>query len=130
MPRRRFIQSGLMTALGACSPGCTFTHKGNRDASVFSPGHAGKYLVYAWKGTHFEVGRQHGQALKNEIVAEAAPSLTALATAQATTEATVLDWVVSEYEPVYRNPVPSALEEVPGIAQGDGFRICGCSTQR
>ncbi len=118
MHRRRFIAGGLSTAVLACVPGCALTHRETRHAAMPAPGRAGKHLVYTWKGSHFDVGLQHGRALKREIVAEAAPALKTVAEARACSEAKALDWVVAEYEPLYRRLVPSALEEMRGMAKG------------
>jgi isopenicillin-N N-acyltransferase-like protein len=90
-------------------------------AETVPPGRSGEHLVYTWKGSHFDVGRQHGQALKEEIVAEAAPALKTLTGVRKCSEAQALDWMVAEYEPLYRQLVPSALEEVRGMAQGAGL---------
>src|SRR3954470_19506238 len=111
MNRRRFLSSSLTTALLA----------GATRAETVPPGRTAEHLVYTWKGSHFDVGRQHGQALKEEIVAEAAPALKTLTEVRKCSEAQALDWMVAEDEPLYRRLVPSALEEVRGMANGAGL---------
>ena len=107
MPRRRFIAGGLSTALLASG-----------FAQSTPPGRTGEHQVYTWKGSPFEVGRQHGESLRREIVAESASALKALTDTWKCSEAQALDRVVAEYEPLYRRLVPSALEEVRGMAKG------------
>jgi isopenicillin-N N-acyltransferase-like protein len=113
MNRRRFISTaataGALLGRGICR------------AETPAQGRAGEHLVYTWKGSPFDVGRQHGQALKDEITAEAAPALKSLTEFRKCSEAQALDWMVAEYEPLYRKLVPSALEEVRGMAQGAGL---------
>ena len=81
----------------------------------------GPHLVYDLRGSFFEVGLQHGRLLKSEIVEEAGPALKVFSENLGKSEGKALDWIVSRYEPVFMDLVPSAIEEIRGMAEGSGL---------
>jgi isopenicillin-N N-acyltransferase-like protein len=100
LSRRRMLQVGLVAA--APSPA----------------GRKGRHLVYDFEGTAAEVGQRHGEALRKEIIAEAQPSAEALARRKGLPVEDALKRVAAAYEPIFREHVPSAIEEIRGMAEG------------
>jgi isopenicillin-N N-acyltransferase like protein len=83
-------------------------------AAAPADGRRGAHLVYDFRGTPFEVGLQHGKALREEIRAEAQPALERLGDGG--------QKAVSRYEGLYREHMPAVLDEIHGIAEGAGLR--------
>jgi isopenicillin-N N-acyltransferase-like protein len=79
---------------------------------------SGDHHVYRWSGSPYEIGRQHGQALRHEIVQELMPALQSAAGVLGWSEARVLDRHRALYETVFEELVPRAVEEIKGLAQG------------
>jgi isopenicillin-N N-acyltransferase-like protein len=85
---------------------------------VKSPAQSGVHHVYEWSGSAYEIGRQHGEALRAEIIQEFAPALRHVAEVLGWSEARVLDRHRALYEPVFTELVPRAIEEIRGLAHG------------
>jgi isopenicillin-N N-acyltransferase-like protein len=83
-------------------------------AAAPADGSRGAHLVYDFRGTPFEVGLQHGKALREEIRAEAQPAFGRLGDGG--------QMAVSKYEGLYREHMPAVLEEIHGIAEGAGLK--------
>lgn len=90
-------------------------------AAAIPAGERGQHHVYDFRGTPFEIGVQHGKALRAEIVQEAAAALHGLAERRDTSPERALDFVVATHEPLFRDHVPMALDEIRGIARGAGL---------
>lgn len=84
-------------------------------------GQTAPHQVHTWSGTPFEIGVQHGRALRNEIIAEAKGAFAAFAKNRGWSEPRALDFARSEWEPLFEKHVPRAIEEIKGIAEGGGF---------
>jgi len=80
-------------------------------------------LVYRWSGSAREIGRQHGSALAWEIRQELSPSLAHLAQQRSQSEIACARDVWRRYSDVFRQHVPSAIEEIEGIAEGSGLPL-------
>ncbi|MEO7651465.1 MAG: C45 family peptidase [Bryobacteraceae bacterium] len=87
-------------------------------AAIPKDGRTGSQHVYELRGTPFEVGVQHGQALRQEIRAEAQPAAESLARRRKTTVEAKLARVLSQYEGLFREHVPAVLEEIRGLGEG------------
>lgn len=87
-------------------------------AAAVTPGRVGRHFVYDFHGTPAEVGFQHGQALRTEIVTEARRSAESLARRTGKTVEAAVAVVLSRYEGLYRDHMPNVLEEVRGMAEG------------
>ena len=83
-------------------------------AAAPADGRRGAHLVYDFRGTPFEVGVQHGKALRQEIRAEAQRPFERLGDDG--------QKVISKYEGLYREHMPAAIEEIHGIAEGAGLK--------
>lgn len=120
MNRRDFLKA--IAATGAAGgPLCSFISPacGDEPASVpIPPGAQGAHQVYDFKGSPYEIGFQHGKRLREEIIRETKSAVDALARQRATSVGKALDFVVSSYEPLFRDHAPMALEEIRGMAQG------------
>jgi len=77
------------------------------------------HRVYDFAGSPYQIGYQHGRALREEIAAEAAGALAEHA--RGLGEARVVERTVERYRPVFDLYVPSALEEIRGIDDGSGL---------
>lgn len=122
MERRNFLKglAAVGGALHSIPRGMTQSQRETPRVPV-PPGAEAPHLVYDWKGAPFEIGRQHGSALRVEIVREAETALAALAQKLAMPSDRALARVVSIYEPLFRKHTPTALEEIRGIAEGSGL---------
>jgi isopenicillin-N N-acyltransferase-like protein len=106
-----------------------------------SSGRAGIHYFYDFHGSCFDVGFQHGRALRREIRLEVQPSLEAFASRAGISRESALARIVSKYEGLYRERLPALIEEIHGIADGaelsyghaffaavrDGLRTGACS---
>lgn len=81
-------------------------------------GRMGSHQHHEFAGSPFEVGVQHGKALRQEIIQEAQASIQDLVAKFGTSENHALDRMLSRYEGVFREYVPEALDEIQGIAEG------------
>jgi len=79
-------------------------------AAIPSDGRRGEHHVYDFKGTPFEVGRQHGKALAAEIRAEAKGPFERLGDGGKR--------VLARYEGVFQEHFPRVIEEIHGMAEG------------
>jgi isopenicillin-N N-acyltransferase-like protein len=79
---------------------------------------SGAHFVYEWSGSAFEIGRQHGETLRDEIIGEFAPALQSAAGVLGVSEARVLDRHRALYERQFAALLPRAIEEIQGIARG------------
>lgn len=95
--------------------------QGPPEATLAPPGHQGPQFVYTWKGTPYEIGYRHGRTLRDAIVREAGPAVEELARKRRTSAGKALEYLMAKYEPLYREYVPMALEEIRGIAHGSGL---------
>src|ERR1051325_11008990 len=86
-----------------------------------SQGEAGPHQVYHWRGSPFEIGFQHGQRLRNEILREAHGRIEEFARRRNCSESKALQFVRAEWEPLFAQHTPRSLEEIKGIAAGTGF---------
>jgi isopenicillin-N N-acyltransferase-like protein len=84
-------------------------------------GQSAPHQVYTWSGTPFEIGFQHGKALRKEIITEAKGAIEAFARNRRWTETRALDVALSEWEPLFERHTPRAIEEIKGIAEGAKF---------
>jgi len=75
-------------------------------------------VVHRFSGSAYEIGAMHGKVLKREIRAEAGPALRQLCATWKLSQSATLARVVSSYEGVYRELVPTSIEEMKGIAEG------------
>jgi isopenicillin-N N-acyltransferase-like protein len=82
---------------------------------------AARYRLYHWSGSPFEIGRQHGAALSDEIISESGPAAHALAVRLNLSLPKALEKVVALYEPLFQEHLPIAVEEIKGIAAGAGL---------
>lgn len=78
----------------------------------------GVHQVYELSGTPFEVGLQHGKALRREIREEAGRAAQDLARQSATSVEAAAARILSRYEGLFREHVPAVLDEIHGIAEG------------
>jgi isopenicillin-N N-acyltransferase-like protein len=78
---------------------------------------SGVHHFYEWSGSAYEIGNQHGQALR-EIIREFAPALQSGAEVHGQSEAQFLDRYRALYEPFFIEFVPRAIEETRGLAYG------------
>lgn len=78
----------------------------------------GEYHVYEWRGSAHEIGRQHGRALREQIVQEFAPELGQLTQNTSQSETKILERYRALYEPLFREFLPRTIEEIEGLAQG------------
>ncbi|MFO7534490.1 MAG: C45 family autoproteolytic acyltransferase/hydrolase [Kiritimatiellia bacterium] len=85
------------------------------------PGQSGPHQFYEWRGAAYEVGFQHGQALRAEIVAETAGVIESFARDRCESESAALEGARLAWEPLFREHVPRVLEEIRGLADGGGF---------
>ena len=83
----------------------------------------GLHQVYVFSGTPFEIGRQHGSALAQEIVSEMSPALQEYSRARAEAPEVTLRNFRLMYEPVVVNVLPGAMDEVRGIAEGSSLSV-------
>lgn len=90
-------------------------------------------MVYDFQGTAAEVGWQHGETLRMEIIAEAQPSADALARRKGVSVEDALKRMAATYEPIFTAQVPAASDEIRGIlfasgcfliAWADGQAVC------
>jgi isopenicillin-N N-acyltransferase-like protein len=121
LQRRDAIKTLVLAGAAGTHILATGAPGGDATAPVIPPGDDGTHHVYDFKGTPFEIGMQHGKALKQEIVREAAGALESLAERRATSAEKALDFIVATHEPLFRDHVPMALEEIRGIARGTGL---------
>lgn len=84
-------------------------------------GMMGRHQCHVWRGSSFDVGFQHGRALRRQIIAEAHAALRQFAGQHGRSVARTLDFVVAAYEPLFRDRVPRAIEEIKGLAKGAGL---------
>jgi isopenicillin-N N-acyltransferase-like protein len=80
-------------------------------AALLGAGRSGRHYCYDFRGTAYEVGVQHGRALKAEIRREAQPAVDALG-------ATAPARAVAHWEGLFAEHMPAVLEEIHGIAEG------------
>lgn len=80
--------------------------------------HPHSKCLYEWQGTPFDVGRQHGQALRSQIRTELVPYLNSAANKLRVHVSEAARYVVSRYEALFRERMPKVLEEIQGIAEG------------
>jgi isopenicillin-N N-acyltransferase-like protein len=76
---------------------------------------------YHWSGSPFDIGRRHGESLAEEIISEGGPAANALAVRFNTSLSKALERVLALYEPLFKEHLPVALEEIKGIAAGSGL---------
>ena len=81
----------------------------------------GPHLVYDFHGSPYQIGFQYGEILRDEILTGAVHALRSHSRQRRTGEAAFLDWVVDTYEPVFETYVPTAIEEIRGIADGSAL---------
>jgi isopenicillin-N N-acyltransferase-like protein len=74
--------------------------------------------LHRWSGSPFEIGQQHGQALRDEIINENGPAAHALAARLQLSLLKAMDRVLAIYEPLFQQHLPIAVEEIKGIAAG------------
>jgi isopenicillin-N N-acyltransferase like protein len=86
----------------------------NPDAAKDRPQHS----VHDFRGTPFEIGRQHGKALGRQIRLELTPYLKWAAQKQRVRVEACANALVSRYEGLFRERMPGVLEEIEGIAEG------------
>ena len=79
--------------------------------------------VYVLSGTPFEIGRQHGLALAQEIVAEMSSALQEYSSARSETPEATLRVFCAMYVPVVAGMLPGAMDEVRGLAEGSGLSV-------
>lgn len=89
--------------------------------SNIQPSIAGVHRVYDFTGTAYEIGRQHGEALRGKIVEEFAIIVKRVADEFGLSVERFLNRVQERYEPIFRHRVPIGMEEVRGIAAGTGL---------
>lgn len=77
--------------------------------------------IREWSGSPFEIGRQHGKELRDEIINENGPAAHALAARFKLSLPKTLDRVLRLYEPLFQEHLPIAIEEIKGIADGSGL---------
>lgn len=77
--------------------------------------------VYDWQGSPFEIGRQHGQTLRSAIIDEYNRSLGMLCERSGYSESHYLARHRAQFETVFQDLVPRAVEEIRGLAQGAGL---------
>jgi isopenicillin-N N-acyltransferase like protein len=82
-------------------------------AAIPADGRRGEHHVYNFRGTPFEVGRQHGKALPAEIRAEAQHPFERLGDGGAK--------VLARYEGLFQEHFPHVIEEIHGMAEGAGL---------
>jgi isopenicillin-N N-acyltransferase-like protein len=87
-------------------------------AAVLPGARRGDPHVYDFRGTSFEVGRQHGKSLSREIRAETQPAADALARQLGLAVEAAAGRFRSRHEGIFREHMPAVLEEVHGIAEG------------
>lgn len=87
-------------------------------AAVRPGARRGAHHVYDFRGSPFEVGLQHGRALSREIRAEAQPAEETLARQTRSTVEAAVTRFRSRYEAVFRERLPTVLDEIHGIAEG------------
>jgi isopenicillin-N N-acyltransferase-like protein len=97
------------------------TERERRADQMSSDARTGPHLVYDFRGSPYEIGFQHGRALRGEILAEAESPLRGHCRQRGLSQTDFLDWVVSAYRPVLEKHVPVMLEEVRGVADGSGL---------
>ncbi|HCN10572.1 MAG TPA: hypothetical protein DIT01_21815 [Lentisphaeria bacterium] len=73
---------------------------------------------YNFHGTPYEIGTQHGVAMRQAIIEESAAAIAQLTNLRSWSETAALQYMVDAYEPLFRQYTPRALEEVRGIADG------------
>jgi isopenicillin-N N-acyltransferase-like protein len=78
----------------------------------------GQQFVYEFRGTPYEVGLQHGRALAREIRREAQPAAESLARKRHASVGEAVRRVRSRYEGLFREHMPTVLDEIHGIAEG------------
>jgi isopenicillin-N N-acyltransferase-like protein len=71
-----------------------------------------------WSGSPFEIGRNHGRTLKEQIIIENGPAAHALANKLNLSLSAALTRIVEIYEPLYHEHFPTAIEEIKGITSG------------
>jgi len=81
----------------------------------------GKQHFYDWHGSAYEIGLQHGQALREEIIREYLPALQSLIETSGQNEAQLLEGIIAQYEPIFERYVPGTLDEIQGLADGSGL---------
>ena len=79
--------------------------------------------VYVLSGTPFEIGRQHGLALAQEIVAEMSSALQEYSSSRGETPEATLRAFFAMYAPVVADMLPGAMDEVRGLAEGSGVSV-------
>jgi len=128
LTRRELLKRSMLAAAAVGPALCVAPARSREslDRPEIPLGKRGTHHLYTWKETPFEIGFQHGKALRTEIVREAGTAaggivLKELARQRGTSEEKALDDVVSMYEPLYREYTPRALEEIQGIARGSGL---------
>lgn len=72
----------------------------------------GPYIMYDFRGSPYQIGFEHGEILRDEILTEAAHALRLHSRQHRSSAAAFLDWVVDTYEPVFEKYVPAAIEEI------------------
>lgn len=77
-----------------------------------------RHQFHHWRGSPFEIGAQHGRALREEIRAEYEVPLRGLAAQRGESESQVLERIVQSLEPIFAHFVPRAIEEIHGLAEG------------
>jgi isopenicillin-N N-acyltransferase-like protein len=82
---------------------------------------SGEHFFYEWRGNPYEIGVQHGSALRREIIADYSPALHDLAHDTHCSESEILKRYTELYEPLFEQYVPRALEEIRGLAEGCGI---------
>ena len=90
-------------------------------ATSFPPGRAGCHQVYRWRGSPYEIGVQHGHALRCEILTEMRPALEQFALVRGLTEARAASEARAMWGPLFERHTPSVIEEIKGLAQGCGI---------
>jgi isopenicillin-N N-acyltransferase-like protein len=78
------------------------------------------FKKYEFTGTHREVGRQHGEALKSQILHHLDITYENAARVSNVTKERALS-VAKQYEPYIRAVEPGFMEEIEGIAEGAGI---------
>src|ERR1051325_7189059 len=79
----------------------TMKRRGSNQAGQTAP-----HQVYAWSGSPYEIGFQHGQTLRNEIITEARAAVEAFVKGRRCTERKALQFALREWQPLFERHTP------------------------
>jgi len=84
-------------------------------------GQSAPHQVYRWRGEPYEIGFQHGRALRAEILEEVGPAIEQFAADRDMTVQGAASFARSEWGPLFAQHTPAVMEEVKGLAAGSGI---------